>query len=268
MDIMNELPEARFNELDDLLAFISIYDDEARTQAYLNMLRQNKSLIRDAVCVEAGCGFGFMAEEMARLGAKHVYAVEVNPQLYRIAQKRLAPFANVKVIQSDIRDFMPPEPLDVLVQEFFGQLLYDEDLYSLDSLLFAPVHFFPNKAKLKMSLLNSSYYVDNIISADILLDLRGSLVSGLFDDEDIELERTIMQWSPGASKNKVYVDLSDNNGDLVCFGLQIEYNDRVICQAGRCPNWSMVWTPRAGDRFELKFEQSKRGTQIYFQWLD
>ncbi len=268
MDIMNELPEERFNEVDDLLAFISIYDDEVRTQAYLDMLRKNQDLIRGAVCVEAGCGFGYMAEEMARLGAKTVYAVEVNPQLYRIARQRLKPYKNIRVVQSDIRDFSPAEPVNVLVQELFGQLLYDEDLYSLDSLQFKPLHYLPHKAYLSMNVFNSFNYVDETVSPHALHELKGALISGLFDDEKVTLEYPVLDWTPGKSKRQTIVDLSGFQGDLLCFGLQIEHDRKIICQAGQCSNWSMVWTPRAGDRFELKFKTSRRGTQVYFKWIE
>lgn len=58
MDILNVLPEAAFAALDDLLAFISIYDDRARTRAYLRLLRAHREAIAGAVCVDAGCGRG------------------------------------------------------------------------------------------------------------------------------------------------------------------------------------------------------------------
>jgi len=69
MDIVNKLPEERFADVDDLLAFVSIYDDEERTRSYVSMLRRHRELIEDKVVVEAGCGLGLFSAEMARLGA-------------------------------------------------------------------------------------------------------------------------------------------------------------------------------------------------------
>lgn len=264
---MNELPEAQFNDIDDLLAFVSIYDDENRTHAYFEMLDKNIELIQDKVCVEAGCGFGLMAERMAMLGAKKVYAVEANRHLYEIAKNRLVSFDNIEVVFSDIRQFLPDEKIDLLVHEFFGQLLFDEDIHVLDELLFSPHVTMPNKATLNMSLFPKNDVIDDVVTDDVLKRLDGALISGLFEDEAIKLNDVIMQWQPGRQELKTTVDLSQHDGDVLCFGLEIFHDDQFICRAGECDNWSLVWTPRAGERFELKFQPTDRGTAVFFDWL-
>jgi len=70
VDILNRLPEDRYNEVDDLLTFVSIYDDDERTRAYEAMLRRHRDLIEGKVVVEAGCGLGIFSAAMARLGAR------------------------------------------------------------------------------------------------------------------------------------------------------------------------------------------------------
>ncbi len=267
MDIMNELPEKRFNELDDLLAFISIYDDENRTNAYLAMLEENRHRIKNKVCVEAGCGFGLISEYMAKLGAKKVYAVEMNPQLYQIARERLNKYHNVDVIYADMLDFTPREKVDVLIHELYGQLLYDEDIYVLDRLNFSPNLVLPNHAVLMGGCMNSQEMVDDTVTPEILHKLSGALVSGLFDDEDIQLTFPIVPWNYGASHFETICDISAQDGDLLYMGLYILDNNKVICRAGECSNWSYVWTPRNGDRFSLSFKPSSRGTQVLFDWL-
>jgi hypothetical protein len=92
MDIMNHLPRRRFREIDDLLAFISIYDDTRRTRALRALLRRHRQEIQGAVCVEGGAGLGLFAIEMARLGARRVFAVEQNPLLAKLAKALLAKF--------------------------------------------------------------------------------------------------------------------------------------------------------------------------------
>jgi len=267
MDILNELPEERFDELDDLLAFISIYDDENRTRAYFKMLEQNRDKIEGKVCLEAGCGFGLISEHLARLGAKKVFAVEMNPHLYKIAKQRLASYNNVQVIQSDILDFRPAEKIDVLVHELFGQLLYDEDIYTLDRLRFAPGLVLPEKAVLMGGCLDSAGLVDESVTPQVLHKLNGALVSGLFDDEDIELMFPVMNWEFSKSTYETICDISAYTGDVLYFGLQILHEDKVICQAGICSNWSFVWTRRCGDRFNVSFEPGNRGTLSYFKWI-
>jgi len=81
MDILNRVSPQRFRAVGDLLAFISIYEGTKRTRAFRSLLRANAKIIRGSVCVEAGWGLGIFSIEMARLGARKVYAVEQNPLL-------------------------------------------------------------------------------------------------------------------------------------------------------------------------------------------
>ena len=267
MDIMNELTPKRFNDIDDMLAFVSIYDDENRLKSYKKLLGDNRSEIKGKVCVEVGCGFGILSEYMANLGAEKVYAVEANPLLYELALERLQKYPNVTVVLSDIREFQPDQPVDVLLQELYGQLLYDEDIYVLDELKFAPKQVFPNQAVLMGGLADSADFVDECVTLSVLEKLENCLVSGLFDDEDVKLLFPVINWKYKISNFECQCDLAGKKGDLLYFGLQIYHNDQFICQAGECHNWSLVWTPRAGDKFSLRFHPQKRGTDVLFEWL-
>ncbi len=265
MDIMNELPPRRFEKIDDLLAFVSIYDDRRRTAAYFQLLEAHEAQIRNAVCVEAGCGFGLLSEKLAQLGAGRVYAVETNPYLAEIARKRLAPYRNCVVVQCDIRRFIPTEPVDVLVHELFGQLLYDEDLYSLEALQFAPRLWLPDGARLQLALLDSSSLLDDVVTAEVLRELRGALVSGLFDAEPPSAAQTVIEWRPGYFPRLTELSLQQES-DLLCFFLEILHQGRCLARAGECDNWSPVWTPRAGNAFQLRFTTVRRGTNVFFSW--
>ena len=265
MDIMNELPDKKYYEIDDLLAFISIYDDEERTRSFLKLLQDHRGLIRDAVCVEAGCGFGLLSEQMAKLGAKKVYAVETNPRLCAIARERLSAYPNITVVEKDIRDFQPEQPVDVLVHELFGQLLYDEDIMALEQLLFKPQHVLPNRAVLKGGCINSDDF-DDVIDDKVLQHLDGVLVSGLYDDEDVDLQFPVIEWQYGKPHTQATVDLSGRKGDLLFFGLEIMHDEKFICRAGECDNWSYVWTPRTADEFYLSFLPADRGMAVSFEW--
>lgn len=267
MDIMNDLAEKDLYEIDDLLAFVSIYDDDKRTQAYFDLFDKNSDLIRDSVCVEAGCGFGVMAERLAQLGARKVYAVEANQHLYDIAQQRLQSYDNVKVIFADIRHFVPPEAVHILVHDFFGQLLFDEDLYVLNEITFKPNIILPNQAWLNLAVLSADDYVDACVTPMVLEKLKGVLVSGLFDVGDVRPQKRIMRWQPGHESFQAKVDIHNFRGDLLCFGLEIWHDDSFVCRAGECDNWSLVWTPRAGEQFFLKFTPAARGTLVRFRWL-
>jgi 16S rRNA A1518/A1519 N6-dimethyltransferase RsmA/KsgA/DIM1 with predicted DNA glycosylase/AP lyase activity len=267
MDIMNHLGPGRFADVDDLLAFISIYDDERRTRAYRRMIRAEAAVIKNGICVDAGCGLGLFSEEMARLGAQRVYAVEANRSLYELARTRLQRYANVTVIHEDIARFKPREKVDVLVHEFFGQLLYDEDLMALRRLRFTPRLFLPDGARLMAGVCSAKRLVDKNVTLAVLQRLNGVLVSGLFEDRLLSFKVPVLSWTPRRYVTSALCDLHALNGDLLYFGLQVLHRDRMICQSGRCENWSAVWTPRAGDRFRIDFAQAGRGMDVFFAWL-
>lgn len=266
MDIMNHLGRGRFADADDLLAFISIYDDERRTRAYRRMIRSESSAIKNAICVDAGCGLGLFSADMARLGARHVFAVEANRSLYELARTRLQRFQNVTVIHEDIAQFKPRERVDVLVHEFFGQLLYDEDLIALQHLRFAPRLFLPDRAMLMAGLCSAKKVVDRNVTMEVLQRLNGVLVSGLFEDRFLSYKVPVLTWTPRRYVTRVVCDLRAMPGDLLYMGLQVFYQNTLICQAGRCENWSAVWTPRVGDRFRLDFMPAGRGMDVSFAW--
>jgi SAM-dependent methyltransferase len=274
MDILNRVSPKRFYEFDSFLAFLSIYEDKARERAYLKLLRSNKDAIAGAVCVEAGCGLGVMSAELARLGAKKVYAVEVNPELYELSRIRLAKYPNVEVVRSDIREFCPSERIDVLVHEFYGQLLYDEDLYTLADLRFKPSLVLPDSGSLLCGTANVDEWDDEVIDDEVIKRFDSIIVSGLFDEEGVRPTLEVLTWSAerGIDGERV-VDLSGKKGNLVYFGIEVRHAGKLVCRSGVCDNWSFGWTWRKADRFSFVFSppsgsRSEPGTpEAIFRWL-
>lgn len=272
MDILNRLPSRRFREVDDLLAFISIYDDRRRTQAYRTLLTQQRSKIRNAVCVEGGCGLALFSIEMAKLGAKRVYAVEHNPLLADLARSRIDALPRhlsrrIEVIVEPLQTFRPPQSVDVLLHEFYGQLLYDEDLWVLHRLRFMPGHILPDGGELRCGVLDAASRRDRVITPDTLAGMRGVLVSGLFEERFDELRMPVLTWNMRGGLKQVRRSIKGLRGDLVCFGLAVTHNGKIVCEAGRCPNWSYVWTPRVGDEFVFSFRRNGPTMDCLFRWL-
>lgn len=268
MDILNRLPEDRFEAIDDLLAFISIYDDEERTRRYFELFEAHRADITGKVCVELGCGLGLMSEKLARLGARRVYAVERNPHLFALAQKRLAAHENVVLVHADARQFVPPEPVDVLVHEFYGQLLYDEELHLLDGLGWQPRLVLPDGGKLRGGLVLAEAMADEVVTPEVVRQLEGALVSGLFDEEGLPLQFDVLEWRFGQGLQvPEFVSLEGRSGDLLYLGLEVQHDGQPVCQAGICANWSYAWTWRAADRFRLWFEPAERAPEALFEWL-
>ena len=118
-----------------------------------------------------------------------------------------------------------------------------------------------------MSVFSSKDYIDEIVSAHVLEKLKGALVSGLYEEDDSALKQTLLEWNPGKQDYQTIFDIKNAAGDLLCLGVEIHHNEQFVCRAGECDNWSRVWTPRAGDKFLLKFTPSARGAAVEFKWL-
>lgn len=273
MDILNSLSPRRFREADDLLAFISIYDDDRRTRAFLKLIHSHARQIRGSVCAEGGAGLGVFAAEMARLGARKVYAVEQNPLLAKLARLRFQKLPKdvsrrIEVIETPLQLFHPPERVHVLVHEFYGQLLYDEDLWALDHLQFQPDVVLPDGGELRAGIVSSRTYSDRVITVEVVRALRGVLVSGLFEERLKELQTPILRWQFGEGLRAIDHSFAKRRGDLLCVGLIVRHNGKDICEAGRCPNWAYAWTPRLGNAVSLRFQRSSAGMECDFQWRD
>lgn len=274
MDILNRLSPRRFREVDDLLAFISIYDDTQRTRAFRRLLRAQQKHIHGAVCVEGGCGLGVLSIEMAQLGARQVYAIEQNPLLAKLARERVAQLPKnlaqrIEVIETPLQNFRPPQKIDVLVHEFYGQLLYDEDLWVLENLKFQPRRVLPDGGELLAGVVASKNYTDEVATPALLKALDGVLVAGLFEEKLRELQFPVLHWKFGKGLKQMKNSLVNESGDLLCFGVAVTHRGQRICDAGRCSNWSYVWTPRCGDRFQFEFRPvaEHTGRECQFQWL-
>ncbi|MCI0690537.1 hypothetical protein L0337_00855 [candidate division KSB1 bacterium] len=273
MDILNHLSPRRFREVDDLLAFISIYDDTQRTRAFRKLLHAHQKQIRGAVCAEGGCGLGVFSTAMAKLGARRVYAVEQNPLLAKLARERIAELPKavsqrIEVIETPLQEFRPPEKIEVLVHELYGQLLYDEDLWVLENLKIKPKLVLPDGGELLAGVVSSERYADNVVTITLLKSLGGVLIAGLFEEKLHELQFPVLRWQFGKKLLQTTHDLSGEKGDLLCFGVAITHRGRRLCEAGRCPNWSYVWTPRVSDRFAFEFRPSTRGGKdCHFRWI-
>lgn len=272
MDILNSLPPKQFRTVDDLLAFISIYDDANRTRAYRSLLRANKNQIQGATCVEGGCGFAIFSVELAKLGARKVYAVEQNPLLAQVAQQRIDCLphslrSRIEIVNLPLEQFRPREPVHVLVHEFYGQLLYDEDLGVLEHLRFKPDFVLPNGGELWAGIVSSKSYKDSVITPEVVKKLNGVLVSGLFQERLSELRFPVLRWEYGNGLHAVRRSFKTLRGDLLCLGLVVTHNGKRVCEAGKCPNWSYVWTYRKGNKISLKFHRSGPTMDCHFRWV-
>lgn len=272
MDVLNRVSPRRFRTLDDLLAFISIYDDKQRTRSYRKLLSDHRDKILGEVCVEGGCGLGIFSIEMARLGARHVYAVEGNKLLAGEARTRIEKLPpsiarRIEVIEEPLQSFRPRERIAVLVHEFYGQLLYDEDLWVLEHLKFKPDLILPDGGELLAGVVSSRAYTDSIVTDDVVRKLKGTLVSGLFEENRSSLKFPVLRWNARRGLSEVRRNIKGLRGNLICFGVSLTHKGKEVCRAGACPNWSFAWTPRLGDEFRFSFRRSGPSMECLFAWV-
>jgi SAM-dependent methyltransferase len=268
MDILNQFCDRRLSELMDFLGFVSIYGDEKRLRVYNRWMEAHARLFDDAVVIEAGAGFGAFSDLAQKLGARKVYAVEVNKHMIGVLREKFRDRKGIQIVWKDMIDFRPNEGrADVLIQDLYGSLLYDESLYVLEKLKYEVGTIFPNEACLKMAVLNADDFLDVTVTREVLNQLNGVLVSNLFEPYDGDYPYDVLSWSVDEGLVTHDISLAGIEGDLLVFSLEIRHDGEFVCAAYDCTNWALSWTPRVGDRFEFKFKRQGVFCDPYFKWL-
>ncbi len=250
----------------ELLAFLSVYDDEERIRKYLEILEEEK--LEGKTVVELGAGFGYFSAFAAEKGAKRVYAVERNPEIFIILKKRLEKYENAFAIKKDALKFKPKEEIDLLIHDFYGPLLYDESLYVLDYLKFRPKKVVPNGGVLKCGTLRLKDIEDPTVDIDVILRFKNVLVADMFDFyTKPENEFLVAKWEFGKGLEIFNVEVP-KDGEVLIFWIEILHNGRFVCSSYDCRNWPLVFTYNEGGRFSLSFKWRGDYSEVYFRWLE
>ena len=138
-------------------------NDLPRGQRYLEAMQQK---IRPGdIVLEIGTGAGLLSCLAARLGAGHVYTVEQNPVLYRIAGEVVAVNGlsdKITLINAHSRDLKSlgiiEQPIDVFVTETIGAQGLDEGIATVfddvTPFLSPEARVIPETVKFKLCLVN------------------------------------------------------------------------------------------------------------------
>ncbi|KAL7096790.1 hypothetical protein ACP275_10G101900 [Erythranthe tilingii] len=145
--------------------------DSVRTKTYQNVIYKNAFLIKDKVVLDVGAGTGILSLFCAKVGAKHVYAVECSSMAdmaKEIVDKN--GFSDViTVLRGKIEEIeLPVAKVDVIISEWMGYFLVYENM--LDTVLYARNKWLaqdglvlPDKASLHLTAIEDADYKEEKI---------------------------------------------------------------------------------------------------------
>ncbi|PGH00071.1 hypothetical protein AJ80_09232 [Polytolypa hystricis UAMH7299] len=146
--------------------------DAVRTDAYRDFIYDNKSLFKDKVVLDVGCGTGILSMFCAKAGAKMVIAVD-NSDIIDKAKEIV--YTNglgdiVKCIRGKIEEVQLPVPkVDIIISEWMGYCLLFEAMF--DSIIWARDHYLapdgllvPSHATLEIAPISDPDLIDSSIT--------------------------------------------------------------------------------------------------------
>ncbi|KAL8456494.1 hypothetical protein ACS0TY_033799 [Phlomoides rotata] len=145
--------------------------DVVRTKTYQNVIYKNSFLFKDKVILDVGAGTGILSLFCAKVGAKHVYAVECS-SMADMAQEIVKQngFSNViTVLKGKIEEIeLPVAQVDVIISEWMGYFLVYENmlntvLYARDKWLVKDGLVLPDKASLHLTAIEDADYKEDKI---------------------------------------------------------------------------------------------------------
>ncbi|OIT04255.1 PREDICTED: probable protein arginine N-methyltransferase 1.2 [Nicotiana attenuata] len=140
--------------------------DVVRTKTYQNVIYKNSFLFKDKVVLDVGAGTGILSLFCAKVGAKHVYAIECS-SMADMAQEivKLNGFSDViTVIKGKVEEIDLPVPqVDIIISEWMGYFLLYENmldtvLYARDKWLVKDGLVLPDKASLYLTAIEDADY--------------------------------------------------------------------------------------------------------------
>lgn len=145
--------------------------DVVRTKTYQNVIYKNSFLFKDKVVLDVGAGTGILSLFCAKVGAKHVYAVECS-SMAGMAQEIVKSngLSNViTVIKGKIEEIeLPVSQVDIIISEWMGYFLLYENmlntvLYARNKWLVTGGLVLPDKASLYLTAIEDADYKEDKI---------------------------------------------------------------------------------------------------------
>ncbi|MEM7036225.1 MAG: methyltransferase domain-containing protein [Bacteroidota bacterium] len=269
MELFNELSADRQQAVEDFLTFIPIYESRRRIISLEALLRRHRKRIQGRVCMEAGPGNGHFTRFMCELGAEKVYGVENSAVLLDIARRNHPDLKQVIWEESDIRDYEPPEAIDLLFHEFYGSLVLDETMLALQDLAFSPKMIVPNGGRLWAMPLSEAEVMeqDESYQPSWKSALEGALISELFSGIQFRPTWEVFHWEVSDKRREFHFKLPEKT-DFLAFCGEITHEGKKVLDMAWTHNWQVLYTPVCGSEFQLRFEYGDSNhTLVYFDWV-
>nr|GMC65401.1 probable protein arginine N-methyltransferase 1.2 [Ipomoea batatas] len=157
--------------------FPEMLKDVVRTKTYQNVIYKNAFLFKDKVVLDVGAGTGILSLFCAKVGAKHVYAVECST-MAEMAQEIVKSngFSDViTVIKGKIEEIdLPVAQVDIIISEWMGYFLLYENmlntvLYARNKWLVPNGLVLPDKASLYLTAIEDADYKEDKIECELIL---------------------------------------------------------------------------------------------------
>ncbi|KAK1999540.1 methyltransferase domain-containing protein [Colletotrichum falcatum] len=171
--------------------------DKVRTDSYRDFVYNNKSLFKDKIVLDIGCGTGILSMFCAKAGAKQVFAVDksdiIDKARENVFNNGLAD--KVTCIRGRVEDIsLPVDQVDIIISEWMGYCLLYEAM--MNSVLAARDRFLkpdgliaPSISTIWMAPVSDPDYVTDFVTFwdDVYgFDMK-SMKAGIYDEARIEI---------------------------------------------------------------------------------
>jgi hypothetical protein len=203
------------------------------------------------------------------MGAKEVLAVERCETLYELACETVEALPSVQCHLSDVSDFDPGQPVDLLFHEFYGPLVLDETMLALRKLQFAPGTILPDGGRLwAMPIKESEILAKDKHYEPIWMDvLEGALISDLIHGIPFKPQWEVFYWDVHSDQTEFEFELPEDCDFLALCG-EITHQGKNVLNMWWTHNWPVIYTPVVGKRFRIRFKYVGGFTRVYFEWAD
>lgn len=269
MELFNELKADKAQDIADFLTFIPIYNSTRRYNSLAALLKRYRHAIEGKVVMEAGAARGIFSKLMADLGAEEVLAVERSTTLYEIACASTENYPRIQCHLSDVSDFEPHKPVELLFHEFYGPLVLDETILALKKLSFQPGMILPDGGRLWAMPISEAEILqkDKQYEPAWMDVLEGALISDLITGIPFKPKWQVFDWNIHQDQTEFEFELPEEC-DYIAFCGEITHEGKSVLNMWWTHNWPVIYTPAVGKKFSMRFKYIGGFTRVYFDWID